>query len=146
MSKWKEAAMQQREVFDAQGAFLTDEEALTVKAAYRTWEELVKAAYTANAGYRFQHEGQLFKTLQPNYTFTSIHVPNAAGTESIFTKLDESHAGTLDDPIPYDGNMALEAGKYYSQNGVVYLCTRDTVNPVYHALSDLVGLYVEVAE
>ena len=39
--------------------------------------------------------------------------------------------------------MALEAGKYYSQSGAVYLCTRDTVNPVYSDLADLVGLYVE---
>ena len=38
--------------------------------------------------------------------------------------------------------MALEAGRYYSQNGVTYLCTRDTGTPVYHNLADLVGLYV----
>lgn len=55
-----------------------------------------------------------------------------------------AHAGTADDPIPYEGNMALESGKYYSQDGVVYRCTRDTGNPVFHALSELVGLYVEV--
>ena len=40
--------------------------------------------------------------------------------------------------------MVLESGKYYSQDGVTYHCTRDTGNPVYHALSELVGLYVEV--
>lgn len=27
--------------------------------------------------------------------------------------------------------------------GVIYLCTRDTVNPVYNTLASLVGLYVE---
>ena len=64
------------------------------------------------------------------------------GTESLYTHIDETHAGTLTDPIPYYGNMALEAGKYYSQGGVIYLCTRDTVNPVYSGLADLVGLYV----
>ena len=37
----------------------------------------------------------------------------------------------------------MEASKYYSQSGAVYLCTRDTLNPVYSALADLVGLYVE---
>lgn len=68
------------------------------------------------------------------------------GTESLYTRIDETHAGTLSDPIPYNGNMALEAGKYYSQSGAVYLCTRDTVNPVYSALADLVGLYVEKGE
>ena len=50
-----------------------------------------------------------------------------------------------EDPIPYNGNMALESGKYYLQNSKIYRCTRDTVNPVYNALSELVGLYVEEA-
>ena len=44
----------------------------------------------------------------------------------------------------YDSNMALESGKYYTQGGMTYLCSRDTVNPVYNALSELVGIYVEV--
>ena len=39
--------------------------------------------------------------------------------------------------------MVLENGKYYSQGGMTYLCTRDSGSPVYHALKDLVGLYVE---
>ena len=42
--------------------------------------------------------------------------------------------------------MALISGKYYVQDGVTYRCTRDTVNPVYAALKDLVGLYVEIVE
>ena len=42
--------------------------------------------------------------------------------------------------------MELENGKYYSQDGVTYLCTRDTGIPVYNPLKDLVGIYVEVAE
>lgn len=54
-------------------------------------------------------------------------------------------AGTPEDPIPYGGNMVLEAGKYYSQAGVTYRCTRDTGIPVYHDLADSVGLYVEKA-
>jgi hypothetical protein len=39
--------------------------------------------------------------------------------------------------------MALKNGKYYIQDGVIYLCNRDTGNPVYNALAELVGLYVE---
>ena len=31
-------------------------------------------------------------------------------------------------------------------SGVLYKCTRDTGNPVYHALSALVRTYVEVVE
>ena len=29
-------------------------------------------------------------------------------------------------------------------DGVTYLCNRDTVNPVYNPLSELVGIYVEI--
>lgn len=32
----------------------------------------------------------------------------------------------------------------YSQDGVTYLCNRDTVNPVYNPLRELVGIYVGV--
>lgn len=38
--------------------------------------------------------------------------------------------------------MALEQGKYYMQDYVIYLCTRDTINPVYNSLSELVGFYI----
>jgi hypothetical protein len=61
----------------------------------------------------------------------------------LYERIDVEHAGTLDDPIPYDGNMALVSGLYYTQDGVVYRCTRDTGIAVYAALRDLVGLYVE---
>ena len=68
------------------------------------------------------------------------------GTESLYAVINETNAGTQEDPIPYAGNMALENGTYYSQDGVIYLCNRDTEIPVYQALKDLVGLYVTVAE
>ena len=64
----------------------------------------------------------------------------------LWEQINETHAGTLDDPIPYDGNMALESGKHYIQDGAIYLCTRDTGFPVYNALADLVGVYVENAQ
>ena len=40
--------------------------------------------------------------------------------------------------------MALTEGLYYTQGGVTYLCNRSTGQPVYNALAELVGLYVEV--
>lgn len=44
-----------------------------------------------------------------------------------------------------NGNMELYAGQYYSQSGVTYRCTRATGTAVFHPLSELVGIYVEVA-
>ena len=63
---------------------------------------------------------------------------------ALYTVIDVAHSGTQDDPIPYNGNMALQSGKYYIENNILYLCNRDTATPVYNALAELVGLYVEV--
>ena len=124
----------------------TDEQALSIKALYPTWETLAAAGTTAeSAGYRFTYAGDLYKTRQPNHTFAPQWVPGQ-GTESLYTRIDETHAGTLEDPIPYGGNMELYSGKYYIQDGVIYRCTRDSGQPLYHALSDLVGIYVERVE
>lgn len=68
------------------------------------------------------------------------------GTEALYSEVSaDEQAGTFDNPIPYNNNMELNAILYYSQNGVVYRCIRDTGIPVYNNLADLVGIYVEVA-
>jgi hypothetical protein len=38
--------------------------------------------------------------------------------------------------------MELIEGKYYTQNGAVYLCIRSTGAAVHHPLAELAGLYV----
>ena len=113
-----------------------DNTALRMTAFYPEWAE--NTEYTT--GYKVQHSGRLWRCLQAHTSQAGWEPENAA---SLWTEICESHAGTLEDPIPYNGNMALESGKYYSQNSKIYHCTRDTVNPVYNALSELVGLYVE---
>lgn len=124
-----------------------DNTALRMVEFYPEWES--GKAYTAangcTAGYKVTRNGKLWKLLQ-EHTSQADWAPGEIGTESLWEEICESHAGTKDDPIPYNGNMALENGKYYTQDGVLYLCNRDTGNPVYHPLSALVGLYVTVVE
>ena len=115
-----------------------DNTALRMTTFYPEWAE--NTEYTI--GYKVQRGGKLWRCIQAHTSQTGWEPENAA---SLWTEICESHAGTLEDPIPYSGNMALESGKYYSQNSKIYRCTRDTVNPVYNALSELVGLYVEEA-
>ena len=115
-----------------------DATALRMIAFYPEWES--GTAYAA--GDRLVYNGDLYKVLQA-HTSQETWLPGT-GTESLYTRIDEQHDGTKYDPIPYSGNMALQNGKYYTQDGVLYKCTRDTGNPIYHALSALVGTYVEV--
>lgn len=120
-----------------------DATALRMIAFYPEWES-GKAYTSANGfpmGYKATRNGHLWK-LRQEHTSQDSWAPGETGTESLWEEICESHDGTKYDPIPYSGNMALEAGKYYSQSGKTYLCNRDTGNPVYHALAELVGLYV----
>lgn len=119
-----------------------DAAAYRMREFYPAWEDVI--GKTVDAGYKFTYGGQLYKTIPPTHTFAAEWVPGT-GTASLYTRIDETHDGTKYDPIPYAGNMALENGKYYAQDGVTYLCTRDTVNPVYNALNALCGIYVEAA-
>lgn len=116
-----------------------DQEALSVQCLYREWNKQI--GKQLNVGEYIQHEGKLYRVLQA-HTAQSTWAPGN-GTESLFVVIDKEHSGTLEDPIPYEGNMELFNGKYYIQNEVVYLCTRDSGTPLYHDLSSLVGLYVE---
>ena len=122
---------------------LSDTDGLKAKALYPRWEALVKKGnVTAEAGFRFTHNGNLYKCVNANPKFQSDWVPGN-GTAALYVRIDEAHAGTLADPIPYDGNMELKAGLYYIQSGVTYLCNRNTGQPVYNSLAELAGLYVE---
>lgn len=121
---------------------IDDNDALTAKMFYPTFDSVI--GQTVAKGFKFQYDEKLWSVIQPELTIQS-HYPPGVGTESLYEEVCETHEGTLEDPIPYNGNMVLENGKHYIQDLVIYKCIRDTGNPVYHALSSLVGLYVEVA-
>lgn len=126
-------------------------DALEVVDWYPKWgvDEGFCEGDTITKNTKFQYEGKLYACLQ-DHTIMPHYYPSI-NTASLYVEVTPEYTdageelGTLENPIPYEGNMALENGKYYSQDGVTYLCNRDTVNPVYNALKDLVGLYVEVA-
>ena len=113
-----------------------DQTALRMVEFYPEW--VAGVAYTA--GYKVQRNGKLWRCLQAHTSQAGWEPENVP---ALWEEICETHEGTQADPIPYEGNMALENGKYYSQDGVVYLCSRDTVNPVYNPLRELVGIYVE---
>lgn len=113
-----------------------DNTALRMIGYYPEWAPGVSYA----VGFKVQRSGKLWRVVQAHTSQEGWEPENAA---SLWEQINETHAGTPEDPIPYDGNMALVNGLYYVQNYVIYLCTRDTVNPVYNALADLVGIYVE---
>lgn len=115
-----------------------DATAYRMREFYPEWAE--GQSYTV--GHKLLYGGSLYKVIQA-HTSQAGWKPGV-GTESLFTRIDETHDGTKYDPIPYNGNMELLSGKYYTQSGQTYHCTRDTGTAVYHPLAELVGIYVEI--
>ena len=113
-----------------------DQTALRMVEFYPEW--VAGIAYTA--GYKAQRNGKLWRCRQAH---TSQEGWEPENVPALWEEICETHDGSMYDPIPYEGSMALASGLYYSQDGVVYLCSRDTVNPVYNPLRELVGIYVE---
>lgn len=131
-------ARELRKTIEGLAENLTDAEGLENVELFAQYE--VGKVYAV--GDRFQYNGELYKVLQA-HTSQADWVPGT-GTESLYAKVDEIHAGTAEDPIPYNGNMELTENLYYTQGGVLYRCTRSTGTAVHNALSELVGIYVEV--
>lgn len=117
-------------------AQVDDNTALRMRSYYPQWQSGADYA----AGCKVQFDGKLWRCRQAHSSITGWEPPNVA---SLWEQVCESHTGAEDDPIPYEGNMALVAGLHYVQDGVWYRCIRDSRNPVYHQLEELVGLYVE---
>lgn len=134
----QEKARALRPLIERAAASLSDEDALGGVELFPAW--VFDTYYTA--GDRVRYGSKLYRVLQ-NHTSQADWLPDL--TPALYAEVEKPGEGdTPDSPIAYNGNMALINGKYYSQDGVVYRCIRDTINPVYAALRDLVGLYVEV--
>lgn len=121
---------------------LTDQEALEAVELHEEW--LPGVEYTAEngrpVGHRVRRPDGLFKLRKEHTSQTGWEPENA---HSLWERVCEDHTGAADDPIPYKAGMSLETGLYYEESGVIYRCVRDTVNPVYNQLKELVGVYVE---
>lgn len=124
---------------------LTNKEALSVKEMFPKWEVGIDVKKGEKRHYL--KDDKLYEADQD-------HKTQADWAPDIMTSLwheVSEHEGTIDDPIPYNEEMnslwqgmVLEEGKYYTQSGIKYKCTRNTGNKVTHNLSDLVGHFVEL--
>lgn len=121
----------------AQKTTLTDDEALAVKNLQKEW----KSGEKVEVGDRRQYKDLLYKCRQA-HTTQADWTPDKyqAGWEVI----DENHTGTREDPIPYTSGMQIYNGKYYTEDGILYLCNRDSGQAIYNRLANLVGIYVQV--
>lgn len=112
--------------FLAQG--LTNEEALEVPDLYPPWlpgthyggenePKVVCTTGSPNLGYK------LYRCITPHTAQEDWH---PSKTPALWTYIDRTHAGTLDDPVPATRGMEYTYGLYYSdpEDNGLYKCTR----------------------
>lgn len=139
----QETTLKQMMFASARTSFLVelpDSEAVKIPLCYDPWT--TDKAY--KVGDRVECDGKLWKCRQA-HTSQENWKPSTE-TASLWEVIDVEHAGTLEDPIPYDQTMTVYNGKYYLEEGIIYKCVRDSGQPLYATCASLVGNYFEVAE
>lgn len=127
---------------------LSDSDALDAKELYDFWEP--DTSYKLDKRLRYpksddEDEVKLWKVKQAHTS--QEQYPPSIYTAALYEEVHKPGQGDdPSNPIPYNNNMELIEGKYYSQFDVVYICFRGTGAPVYNNLVDLVNLYVRVVD
>ena len=99
---------------------IPDEQALEMPDLFYTWDEALAAGEELAANTVLNLDGQLYRVVQA-VTPQEHQRPDGEGMRPI----DQNHAGTLEDPVPFVYGMDTEKGKYYSYGGKIYLCNAD---------------------
>ena len=126
---------------------VSNSDALSMMSAYNYWSGKSKS-YGGEEDEKIVRrsidgEDVLFKCISP-HTSQEDWTPEL--TPSLWNRIDLEHSGTKEDPIPVALNMEYFKDKYYIENEVLYLCTRDSGIALAYLPSQLVGQYFEIVE
>lgn len=133
---------------------VSDSVALIGKDLYPEWKAGIEITQEMidNHQNRYRYNNVLYYTNTPHVTQENWK-PGIARA-SIWTAINEGHAGTIEDPIPVPDQLVsfeYEWGKYYSESGTLYICDRqggksgDKYTLAYKP-SALIGHYFSVVE
>lgn len=128
----------------------TNEQALAVADLYPLWSDLndgttltkQEEVVTGTEITKVRYDGKLYKVIT-THKKQADWAPRQA-TASLFTVIEENHEGTEEDPIPYSVNMIVYEGKYYTYNGVLYKCIRDSGIALQYTPDQLIDQYFQL--
>lgn len=124
---------------------IPDEQALEMPDLFYTWDEVLEAGELLEANTILNLGGQLYRVVQP-VTPQEHQRPDGEGMTAIYRPIDQTHAGTQEDPIPFVYGMDTEQGKYYSSGGKVYLCNQTMTPCVWPPETEGLWQWTEVTE
>lgn len=133
---------QLKELAQTQVEALTDDEAKKVPALFPLWE--TEKAYAV--GDRVWYQASLYKCVQAH---TSLSTWNPKDATSLWANVSEESQdadGSRERPYAWEQGMTSYNGNYYTENGILYLCIRDSGIPLNFPIASLIGTYFQIAE
>ena len=131
---------------------LTGDEAAALPLLFKVWKpgtQAEPADYPADGTFwRDPFNGRLYK-VKPGMGHKSYGDKNYAPSRapSLWEGVAEpGEDGSREHPINYAPDMVIHNGLYYLENGILYLCIRDSGVPLYTALANVVENYVQIVE
>nr|DAT41570.1 MAG TPA: hypothetical protein [Caudoviricetes sp.] len=100
---------------------IADAAALQMPSLFKTWEEALAAGTALKANEIISCNDKLYRVVT-SVTPLESQRPDGESMLAVYRPIDQTHAGTQTDPVPFIYGMDTEAEKYYSYNGKVYLC------------------------
>ena len=119
-----------------------DDIAYSVPDLYAAWK--TDTAYAV--GDRVWYQASLYKCVQAH---TSQSTWNPKDTPALWANVSEESQeadGSREHPLAWESGMTSYNGKYYTEEGILYLCIRDSGNPLYFPIASLIGTYFQIAE
>lgn len=98
---------------------IPDEIALQMQVLFPTWDEVLIAGKLLKANTCIYAQNKLYRVVQ-DVTPQQHQAPWTEGMLAIYRPIDETHAGTREDPIPWTYGMDCRPGQYFSYNGHTY--------------------------
>ena len=112
---------------------LSNNDTIKYKDYLPDWNDYINKSMPKD--FKFQYNNQPYQTIQYINVVLSDQTPDIV--YSLYAIINEEHEGTLEDPIPYQQQMTIEKGKYYSQYGVVYIAIQSTLTGQPYDLKDM---------
>lgn len=133
-----------REAMNEAGSFLSDKRAYENQMLFPFWE----ANTLYKVGDRVRLYGILYKAVQEH---TSQIGWEPYMTPALWVVINDSHDGSLNDPIPANRGMEYTYGLYYldPEDGKTYLCKRGEESGtivLQYLPHELIGQYFELVE
>lgn len=122
---------------------ITDKQALSKPLLIYSWDKYIGSSL--KTGQLVGYAEKIYRVRQDISVVLENQYPGV-DTAALYEVVELQVAGTVDDPIEFVIPMEIFKDKYYTYNGVKYLCTRDSQMALNNGLDTLVDIYVTKVE